>query len=139
MRTAVYFVVGSWCLGAFILGCAYNSLLISYILGSNAQPLVDSAPELVQKSNVQLIVDKGRGTELFLMVNVLQMKLIIKERTIEFFFLVQLFQTAKQGLFKQLGDKLRAQSKSNCATRQECIDLVKLGNYAYLNVILFGF
>ncbi len=92
MRTAVYFVVGSWCLGALILGCAYNSLLISYILGSNAQPLVDSAPELVQKTSVQLIVDKGRGTELFLMVTVLQMKCIIEERTIKIFFLLyQLF------------------------------------------------
>ena len=85
MRTAVYFVVGSWCLGAFILGSAYNSLLISYILGSNAKPLVDSALELVQKSNVHLIVDKGRGTELFLTVTIIQMKLIIKERTIKIF------------------------------------------------------
>ncbi|EFX61600.1 hypothetical protein DAPPUDRAFT_338781, partial [Daphnia pulex] len=41
--------------------------------------------------------------------------------------------SAKIGLYKQLGDKLRSQSKSNCATRQECIDLVKSGSYAYLN------
>ncbi len=31
---------------------------------------------------------------------------------------------------------MRSQSKSNCATRQECIDLVKSGSHAYLNVIL---
>jgi ionotropic glutamate receptor len=48
---------------------------------------------------------------------------------------MQFFKTAKQGLYKQLGDKLRTQSKSNCTTRQECIDLVKLGSYAYLNVM----
>ncbi|XP_046453785.1 uncharacterized protein LOC124201668 [Daphnia pulex] len=114
MRTAAYFVVGSWCLGALILGCAYNSLLVSYILGlSNAEPLVDYIFDLARNSNVQLVVDKGRGTELFLL-------------------------TAKIGLYKQLGDKLRSQSKSNCATRQECIDLVKSGSYAYLNVILLG-
>jgi hypothetical protein len=68
MRNAVYFVVGGWCLGALVLVCAYNSLLTSYILGSKSKPLVDSILELVQNSNIQLVVDKGRGTEIFLMV-----------------------------------------------------------------------
>jgi hypothetical protein len=69
MRTAAYFVVGSWCLGALIVVCSYNSLLISYILGSSAaEPLVDSPLELARNSNVQLIVDKGRGAELILLV-----------------------------------------------------------------------
>jgi hypothetical protein len=68
MRNAVYFVVGSWCLGALVLGCAYNSLLISYILGSNSEPLVDSLAKLVKNPNVQLVVEKGRGIELALLV-----------------------------------------------------------------------
>ncbi len=75
MRSAAYFVIGSWCLGALVLGCAYNSLLISYILGSSAaEPLVDSALELVHNSNVQVVVDKGRGAELVLLVTKIEMK-----------------------------------------------------------------
>ncbi|EFX85819.1 hypothetical protein DAPPUDRAFT_98464 [Daphnia pulex] len=101
MRNAVYFVWGSWCLGAMILGCAYNSLLTSYILGSNAEQLVSSLTDLARKSNVHLVVDKGSAA-------------------------------ANDGLFKQLGDKLRTQPLSYCTKRQDCIDLVKSGSYAYL-------
>ena len=68
MRTAVYFVVGSWCLGAFILGSAYNSLLISYILVSNSKAMDDSLTELTKNPNVQLVVEKGRVIEIFLLV-----------------------------------------------------------------------
>jgi len=38
------------------------------------------------------------------------------------------------GLYKQLGDKLRSQSKSTCETLQECIDLGKTESFAHLNV-----
>nr|CAH0111143.1 unnamed protein product [Daphnia galeata] len=39
---------------------------------------------------------------------------------------------AKDGVYKQLGDKMRSNSKSRCAKRQECVDLVKSGPYVYL-------
>jgi hypothetical protein len=65
-RTAVNFVVGSWCI-ALILGFAYNSLLISYILVSNSKAMVDSLTELTKNPNVQL-VEKGRVIEIFLLV-----------------------------------------------------------------------
>ncbi|XP_046657357.1 uncharacterized protein LOC124350615 isoform X2 [Daphnia pulicaria] len=107
MRNAVYFVFGSWCLGAMILGCAYNSVLTSYILGSNAEQLVNSLTDLARKSNVHLVVDKGSAVESVLLA-------------------------ANDGLFKQLGDKLRTQPLSYCTKRQDCIDLVKSGSYAYL-------
>ncbi|EFX85831.1 hypothetical protein DAPPUDRAFT_313677 [Daphnia pulex] len=110
MRNAVYFVVGSWCLGALVLGCAYNSLLISYILGSNSEPLVDSLADLVKNPNVQLVVEKGRGIELAILGD------------------------DKPGLYKQLGDKMRSQTKSNCVTLQECVELVKSGSYAHFNL-----
>jgi ionotropic glutamate receptor len=117
-----------------ILGCAYNSLLISYILGSNAKPLVDSLKELTTNPNVQLVVEKGRGIEISLLVlkNFYDSPNAILIANYFNMFLSD--QSAKVGLYKQLGDKLRSQSKSTCETLQECIDLVKTESFAHLNV-----
>lgn len=69
MQNAVYFVLGSWCLCASVLVTAYNSLLVSYILGSNtAEPLVDSVRELAQNSNINLAVDKGYSADVYVSV-----------------------------------------------------------------------
>lgn len=68
MRTAVYFVVGSWCLGSLVIVCAYNSLLTSYVLGSTAHPLIDSVTDLVENSNIHLAVDKGYTGDIFISV-----------------------------------------------------------------------
>jgi ionotropic glutamate receptor len=58
-------------LGALVLVCAYNSLLITYILGSNAYPLVDSIKNLVEKPDVKLVVDRGLGVDM--VISVIQM------------------------------------------------------------------
>jgi hypothetical protein len=69
MRPALFFIVGSWCLSALVLGCAYNSLLISYILGSNYQAaLVVSPADLVKNSKIQIAVNKGNGVDIVLSV-----------------------------------------------------------------------
>nr|CAH0108341.1 unnamed protein product [Daphnia galeata] len=94
--------------GSFVLVCSYSSLLTSYILGSNAEPLVDSLNDLAVNSNVKLVVDKGLAVDIVV-------------------------SAAVDGLYKQLGDKMRSQSKSSCATFHECIELVKSGSYTYLN------
>ncbi len=68
MRPALFFIVGSWCLSALVLGCAYNSLLISYILRSNNQALVVSAADLAKNSKIQIAVNKGNGVDIVLSV-----------------------------------------------------------------------
>jgi ionotropic glutamate receptor len=69
MRPALFFIVGSWCLSALVLGCAYNSLLISYILGSNYQAaLVVSPADLAKNSKIQIAVNKGNGVDIVLSV-----------------------------------------------------------------------
>lgn len=60
--------MGSWCLGAMVLICAYNSILTSYILGSNAKPLADSAIDAIENSKVNIAVNKGNGVDLVLSV-----------------------------------------------------------------------
>lgn len=72
MRVAVYFVAGSWALGTLVLVSSYSSLLTSYVLGSNAQPLVDSLKDLAVNSNVQLVVDKGLAVDI--VVSVIELK-----------------------------------------------------------------
>lgn len=67
-RVAVYFVLGSWCLAAFVLISAYNSVLVSYILGSNAQPLVNSVTDIAVKPDVRVSVNKGNEIDLVLSV-----------------------------------------------------------------------
>jgi ionotropic glutamate receptor len=140
MRNAVYFVFGSWCLGAMILGCAYNSVLTSYILGSNAEQLVNSLTDLARKSNVHLVVDKGSAVEsVLLVIKSFYPKISIGISWINFEYYNVIHDTnqaANDGLFKQLGDKLRTQPLSYCTKRQDCIDLVKSGSYAYLQVVL---
>lgn len=74
MRIAVYFVAGSWCLVSFVLVCSYSSLLTSYILGSNAEPLVDSLNDLAVNSNVKLVVDKGLAVDIVVSVTELNRK-----------------------------------------------------------------
>ncbi len=69
-RKVAYFVVGSWCLASFVLVCAYNSVLISYILGSNAEALVNSVQELADNPNVQLAIDKGFSVDVFISVKI---------------------------------------------------------------------
>ena len=76
-RIAVYFVAGSWCLGALVLVCSYSSLLTSYILGSNAEPLVNSLNDLAGNSNVKLVVDKGLAVDI--VVSVTEISKIKKE------------------------------------------------------------
>ncbi|XP_046453995.1 glutamate receptor ionotropic, delta-2-like isoform X2 [Daphnia pulex] len=110
MRPALFFIVGSWCLSALVLGCAYNSLLISYILGSNYQALVVSPEDLAKNSKIQIAVNKGNGVDIVL-------------------------SSAQDGMYKNLGDRLRANPKSRCETTQECINLVKFESYAYLHTM----
>lgn len=45
-----------------------------------------------------------------------------------------MYQTAKDGIIKKLGDKLRSRPISRCPTPKDCVELIKSGPYAYMNV-----
>ena len=63
-KTAVRLVAAAWCLLAFVLVTAYQSVLISYILTPVMQPpIVNSMNDLATKKEVQLVVDKGPGID----------------------------------------------------------------------------
>ncbi|KAK4012750.1 hypothetical protein OUZ56_024986 [Daphnia magna] len=86
------------------------SILTSYILGSNAKPLADSAIDAIENSKVNIAVNKGNGVDLVL-------------------------SAAEVGFYKQAGDKLRSNPISRCDTTVECMNHVKSGSYAYLHTM----
>ena len=68
-RLAIRLVAGSWCLLAFVFVTAYQSVLISYILAPGMEPpIVDSFSDLVNKTDVRLLVEKGLSIDSMLTV-----------------------------------------------------------------------
>jgi hypothetical protein len=66
---AIRLVAGSWCLLAFVFVTAYQSVLISYILAPGMEPpIVDSFSDLVNKTDVRLLVEKGLSIDSMLTV-----------------------------------------------------------------------
>ena len=69
MRFSIRLIAGSWCFLAFVFVHAYQSVLISYILAPGMEsPIIDSLTDLVNKTDVQLLVEKGMPIDAFLTV-----------------------------------------------------------------------
>ncbi|EFX66430.1 hypothetical protein DAPPUDRAFT_332232 [Daphnia pulex] len=101
-------VTGAWCLVTLVLVNVYNGILISYVTSNpRERPLVDSPDDLLANRNIHLVVEKGQGADF-------------------------IFSTAESGMFKALGDKLRAYPKSRCLATEQCIDLVKSQPYQHV-------
>ena len=57
-------VTGSWCILAFVLVTAYQSLLISYLLAPvSLPPIINGMKDLAQRTDVGLVVDNGLGID----------------------------------------------------------------------------
>ncbi|XP_057380404.2 ionotropic receptor 93a-like [Daphnia carinata] len=109
--TSIRLVIGAWCLLTLVLVNSYNSTLISYVTATrSAKPLVNSIEELAQHSDIHAVVDRSQGPD-------------------------SLFMSAQSGLFKALGDKLRAYPHTRCNSTKDCIDMVKSlpPQHVYLN------
>jgi len=63
-------VGGSWCIAALILTNFYTSGLTSLITASSPQPLVTSAEELANSSDINLVVVKGYGVAIAIEVTI---------------------------------------------------------------------
>jgi hypothetical protein len=53
-----------WCLAAFVLISSYNSLLVSYVISPNAEPLIHDMKDLSNASKIHLVVDAGNGFDI---------------------------------------------------------------------------
>lgn len=118
----VRLIAGSWCLAAAVLCYSYNSVLITYVLAPIRAPIINSVYDIVRDNDAKLVVEKGRGYDD-----------LISVRCLKTFFCsithLECHQTSKEknGIFKQLRDKLDSYSKSRCSPRSECVNLVKSG------------
>ena len=122
--TSFRIVIGAWCLLTLVLVNVYNGVLISYVTATRqTPPLINSIDDVATKSNIHIIVNKGQGPDIVL--SVLFMSYINYERVNGLINFLKFMQTAKTGLYKALGDKLRAYPKSRCNATQDCVDLVK--------------
>ncbi|EFX77449.1 hypothetical protein DAPPUDRAFT_321338 [Daphnia pulex] len=110
-RLVVRMVAAVWCLAALVLVNGYNSVLISYVTSPNAEPLIQSIKDLGHTSDIHVVVDAGLGIDYIL-------------------------SNAKGGIFKEMGDKIRSYPKSRCPKPEECVDLVKSGNHAYIAITI---
>ncbi|XP_046452812.1 uncharacterized protein LOC124200585 [Daphnia pulex] len=99
--TPIRLVIGSWCLLTLVLLNVYNGILISYVTATHREPaLINSIDDAASASNIHVITNKGQGPDV-------------------------VFSTATTGLYKAIGDKLRAYPMSRCNITQQCVDLVK--------------
>lgn len=79
----------------------------------------------MDRPDVHLLVEKGLNVEAILKVLTCWLHFDFK--------IIFLMQSAKYGLLKDLGDKLRSYPNSSCA-RADCTRLVKSGSHVYSSV-----
>ena len=74
-RLALRLIAGSWCILAFVLVTAYQSVLISYIVTPVMQsPLANSIAELANNKDAQVVVEKGFVADTSITVNCLKLR-----------------------------------------------------------------
>jgi hypothetical protein len=62
--TSIRIVVGAWCLLTLVLVNVYNGVLISYVTATHEAPqLINSASDVVAKSEIRLVVNRGQATD----------------------------------------------------------------------------
>ena len=67
-RLVIRLGAGAWCLVALVLGLAYNSTLITYVISPNNPPLVNSIKDVARNPKIRVLVEKGWGVDIFLSV-----------------------------------------------------------------------
>ena len=126
-----YLLIGVvWCFSSLILVITYTSLLTSYITAPSTQYLIKSVQELVDRPDMWIVTDKNRNSESLMLVSLRQfisLKRFITNYTIN--------KSAKSGVLKDLGDKLRIRPNSTCRNPLQCANMVKSNpSCAYVSV-----
>ncbi|EFX66413.1 hypothetical protein DAPPUDRAFT_263197 [Daphnia pulex] len=79
--TSIRLAAGAWCLLAFVLVTVYNGVLISYVTAIlDAPPLINSVEDVLAKSDIRLVVDRGQAIDIiFTVLAVKALKEAMKE------------------------------------------------------------
>ncbi len=62
-RLSFRFALGTWAIVAFVLVQAYTATLFIYIMAPIRLPLINSANDIAENTNVNLLVKKGSSIE----------------------------------------------------------------------------
>ena len=133
------FIGAVWCFTTLILINIYTSLLTSYIAAPGTQSLVKSVQELVERPDIWIVTDQNRNSESLMMVCI-RLSIRLNSEFLIYFPLTKysttFIKSAKSGILKDLGDKLRMRPKSICKTPLQCANMVKSNpSCAYVAVI----
>jgi len=85
-KLSIRIVIATWGLAGFLLVNYYSSLCISFLTIPITKPLIQSIEELRKHPEIQLVIDKNRNAEAFLLVELVQS--IISTFNIDFYFTV---------------------------------------------------
>ena len=78
-KLMIRLIIGAWCLLAFVLVTAYQSVLVSFIMAPGIEPpLIKSLSDLVVKEHIHISVDKGKAFDMFLSVTFFNLFLHLK-------------------------------------------------------------
>lgn len=58
------FVIGAWCLFAFVVVQAYQSTLITYVVAPKYSPLAKNVYDVARNPEIQFLVQKNRAFDL---------------------------------------------------------------------------
>ena len=134
-------IAGTWCIGAFFLVSFYTSTLISYVTSPNQQLLVDSVYDLQNRSDVNVVIDRGLYLD-----NIFSVIISKKNQQIFLLFLLiylYLFsdrnyvpvQTENTGILKYLGNSVNRDPFSRCSNPNKCLEEVGKGMSIYIQVM----
>ncbi|XP_046640837.1 ionotropic receptor 93a-like isoform X2 [Daphnia pulicaria] len=97
-------VAGVWCLAAFIFVQAYTSILFTYIVTPVNHPLINSVYDIVEHSDIQLLVRKASTLNRYIS------------------------NPNATGILPKLRKKLDSFPNSECHMISECINMIKPGS-----------
>ncbi len=121
--------VSAWLLAAFVLVTAYSSVLISSILAPNFKQLIGNAKELSVRDDVNPVVIKGNGPDIYLNVLMLLNKTFttFKCNTSKMIIYKQL-KISSDSMLKKLALKLNSLPVNRVPNITFCFNKVKDGN-----------
>lgn len=121
-RLASRFTIATWSISTLmVLVCAYNGLLVFFVMASNAEPNVESLMDLAYKSNVLPVIgNRWASIWLVIILNGWQTHLKVYWAPLN-------AQSATSGIYKQFGDKLRLNPKSSMFETQRLRQFGEVG------------
>ena len=133
----VRLLTGAWCLSCFVLVTAYSSVLVSFLTApdNTYSQLVNSANELINKSEIGVTTNKGLIAEITFKVIIITHLSFHWQNIIMYMQEAAGQQETESRIATYLNQKLKEYPGQRCDTTEQCTDQVLKGSSVYINVI----